>query len=83
MGPYLRIAIRALGVGAIIVIIAVVSRQVYLRVAADADLASSDEEPAATMLIRCETMHYRLQNSPRPADTADADEPPRARCKES
>ena len=55
MAPYLRIAIRALGVGAIIVIIAVVSRQVYLRVAADADLASADEEPAAMMLIRCET----------------------------
>lgn len=80
MAPYLRIAVRALGVGAIIVTIAVVSRQVYLRVAAEADLVGADEEPAAMMLIRCETMHFRLQNRYRSADTAAADEPPRARC---
>jgi len=83
MGPYLRIAIRALGVGAILVIIAVVSRQVYLQVAAQADLAGADEGPAAMMLIRCETMHHRLQNRHRPADTEAADEPPRVRCRES
>jgi hypothetical protein len=45
MAPYLRIAVRVLGVGAILVIIAVVSRQVYLRIAADADLAGMDKEP--------------------------------------
>nr|WP_228772721.1 hypothetical protein [Cupriavidus necator] len=81
MAPYLRNAVRALGVGAIIVIIAAVSRQVYLRVAAEPD--GADEEPAAMMLIRCETMHHRLQNRHSPADAADADEPPRARCRES
>lgn len=83
MAPYLRIAVRALGVGAVIVIIAVVSRQVYLRVASASDFAGADEEPAAMLLIRCETMHHRLQNRHRPADTAYADEPPRARCRES
>ncbi len=76
MAPYLRIAVRVLGVGAIMVIIAVVSRQVYLRVAADADLAGADEEPAAMMLITCETMHHRLQNL-YGSDTSDADAPPR------
>lgn len=51
MAPYLRFAVRALGAGAIIVIIAVVSRQVYMRVAAEADLAGANEESAAMMLI--------------------------------
>uniref|UniRef100_Q46MB1 Uncharacterized protein n=2 Tax=Cupriavidus TaxID=106589 RepID=Q46MB1_CUPPJ len=83
MAPYLRIAARALGVGAIIVIIAIVSRQVYLRIAADADVAGAEEEPATRMLIRCETMHQRLQNGDRAADAADADEPPRVRCRTS
>ena len=69
--------------GAILIIIAVVSRQFYLQVAAQADLAGEEEAPAARMLIRCETMHHRLHNRHRPADTADADEPPRARCRES
>ncbi|KAF7962801.1 hypothetical protein AWV80_17545 [Cupriavidus sp. UYMU48A] len=83
MAPTLRIAVRALGVGALVVIISVVSRQVYLRIAADADVARADGEPVSKMLIRCETMHHRLQNRHRPADTADADEPPRALCRES
>ncbi|RDK05076.1 hypothetical protein DN412_38960 [Cupriavidus lacunae] len=72
---------RAFGVGAFIVIAAIVSRQVYLRSAAEAADASADEEPATTMLIRCETMHGRLQYRDR--STAEADERPRARCRES
>lgn len=72
---------RALGVGALIVIVAIVSRQVYLRSAAEAADAGADEEPATMMLIRCETMHERLQNRHRSA--AEADERPRARCRES
>ena len=83
MALYLRIAVRVLGAGAIIVIIAVVSRQFYLRVAAEPDLVGADDEPAVMMLIRCETMHNRLQNRYRSADTADAGAPPRARCRES
>jgi hypothetical protein len=57
MAPTLRIVVRMLGIGAILVIIAVVSRQVYLRVAAQADLADAEAAPAARMLIRCETLH--------------------------
>jgi hypothetical protein len=83
MAQYLRIAVRALGVGAITVIIAAVSRHIYLRAAGEAESAGAEEEPAAMMLIRCETMHHRLQNRHRPTDAADADEPPRARCRES
>ncbi|RDK04973.1 hypothetical protein [Cupriavidus lacunae] len=83
MARYLQFAARAFYVGAIIVIVAIVSRQVYLRSAAEAGIAGADEEPAAMMLIRCETMHNRLQNRHRSADTADADEQPRARCRES
>jgi hypothetical protein len=72
-----------LGIGAILIIIAVVSRQVYLQVAAQADLAGAEEAPAAMMLIRCETMHHRLQNRHRLADTEAADELPRVRCRKS
>jgi hypothetical protein len=63
MAQYLQIAVRAVGVGAVLVIVAVASRQVYLRVAAEAGIAGGEEDPAATMLIRCEAMHSRLQNS--------------------
>jgi hypothetical protein len=72
---------RAFGVGALIVIVAIVSRQVYLRSAAEAADAGADEEPATMMLIRCETMHERLQNRHRSA--AEVDERPRERCRES
>ena len=83
MGQYLQIAVRAFSIGAIIVIVALVSRQVYLRVAAEAGGANGEEDPAETMLIRCEAMHSRLQNRPVSEDAADADEAPRARCLES
>ena len=83
MAQYLQIAVRAVGVGAILVMVAVASRQVYLRVAAEAGIAGGEEGPAATMLIRCEAMHSRLQNRPVSEDAADADEAPRARCMES
>jgi hypothetical protein len=83
MAQYLQIAVRAFGVGAILVIVALVSRQVYLRVAAEAGSAGVEVDPAATMLIRCEAMHSRLQNRPVSEDAADADEAPRARCMES
>ncbi|MHA7685967.1 hypothetical protein [Cupriavidus sp. PET2-C1] len=83
MAQYLQIAVRAFGVGAIIVIAALVSRQVYLRVAAESGSAGGEEDPAATMLIRCEAMHSRLRNRPVSEDVADADETPRARCMES
>ncbi len=80
MAQYLQITVRAFGVGAIIVIIAVVSRQVYLRVGAQAGLADTEEDPAETMLIRCEAMHSRLQNRQVSADAAEGAEEPRARC---
>ncbi|ODV43092.1 hypothetical protein AWV79_20270 [Cupriavidus sp. UYMMa02A] len=83
MAPTLRIVVRMLAIGAILVIIAVVSRQVYLQVTADADLAGAVEEPAEMMLIRCETMHHHLQNQNRRADAVAADELPRVRCRES
>ncbi|QCC05423.1 hypothetical protein E6A55_33055 (plasmid) [Cupriavidus necator H16] len=93
MARYLLFVARALGVGALIMIVAIVSRQVYLRSAAEAADAGADEEsaeaadagadeePATMMLIRCETMHERLQN--RHSSAAKADERPRARCRES
>ncbi len=81
MARYLQFVARALCVSAIIVIVAIVSRQVYLRSAAETGMAGADDEPAAMMLIRCETMHDRLQN--RHSSAADADERPRARCWES
>lgn len=79
MARYLPFVARAFGVGAVIVIVAIISRQVYLRIAAEA--ADADEEPATMMLIRCETMHERLQNRHR--SDAEVDERPRARCRES
>ena len=82
MARYLPILARAFGVGAFIVIAAIVSRQVYLRSAAEAaDAAGADEEPATMMMISCETMHEPLQNRDR--STAEADERPRARCRDS
>ncbi|MCY1270059.1 hypothetical protein D9M68_200800 [compost metagenome] len=84
MAQYLSIAVRAFGVGAIIVIIAVVSRQVYLQAAAEDDFSRADQKPAATMKMRCEAMHSRLQSRHVAEDTANADEVlPRARCLES
>ena len=83
MAQYLQIAVRAFGVGAILVIVAVASRQVYLRVAAEAGIAGAEGESTDTMLSRCEAMHSRLQNRPVSEDAADADEVPRARCMES
>ncbi|MDK2657609.1 hypothetical protein [Cupriavidus consociatus] len=41
-------------------IVAIVSRQAYLRSAAN--VAEAEEEPARMLLIRCETMHDLLQN---------------------
>ncbi|GLC93974.1 hypothetical protein Tamer19_33820 [Cupriavidus sp. TA19] len=79
MARYLPFVARAFGVGAFIVIVAIVSRQIYLRNTAEA--ADADEDPATMMLIRCETMHERLQDPHRSA--AEADERPRARCMES
>ena len=81
MGRYLPFVARAIGVGAFIVIVAIVSRQVYLRSAAEAADAGTEKEPATMMLIRCETMHERLQNRDR--STAEADQRPRVRCRES
>ncbi|MDW3688594.1 hypothetical protein RA280_44130 [Cupriavidus sp. CV2] len=83
MAQYLQIAVRAVGVGAILVIVAVASRQVYLRVADEAGIADGEEDPAAKMLVRCEAMHSRLRNRPVSEGAADADEAPRARCMES
>ncbi|ODV43482.1 hypothetical protein AWV79_17575 [Cupriavidus sp. UYMMa02A] len=81
MARYLQFVARAFSVGVIIVIVAIVSRQVYLRSAAEADIADGDESPATIMLIRCETMHDRLQDEH--SSAADADERPRARCRAS
>ena len=67
---------------AFIVIVAIVSRQVYLRSAADACMADADEDPARMMLICCATMHARLQNQHSSIVTADANEPLRVRCRE-
>ncbi|EON18868.1 hypothetical protein ASL20_32830 [Cupriavidus necator] len=83
MAQYLSIAVRAFGVGAIIVIIAVVSRKVYLQAAEDG-FVRADQEPAATMMVRCEVMHSRLQRRHIAEDAANADEMlPRSRCLES
>ncbi|RDK07247.1 hypothetical protein DN412_27090 [Cupriavidus lacunae] len=83
MARYLQFVVRAFSVGAIIVIVAIVSRQVYLLNVAEAGTVGAEQEPATKMLIRCETMHSRLHNRHSSADTADADEQPRARCRES
>nr|WP_116337084.1 hypothetical protein [Cupriavidus taiwanensis] len=81
MARHLKFLARGFCVGAIIVIVAIVSRQVYLRSAEEADLADADEEPATMMLIRCETMHERLKHEHRFA--VEADTRPRVRCRES
>jgi hypothetical protein len=81
MARYLQFLARAICVGAIIVIVAIFSRQVYLWTAAEADAANAGQEPATMMLIRCETMHDRLQNEHTSA--AEPGERPRARCRVS
>lgn len=81
MARYLQFVARAFCFGAIIVIVAIVSRQVYLRSAAEADVADADEESPTMMLIRCETMHDRLQTEH--SSAGEADTRPRARCRES
>jgi hypothetical protein len=81
MARHLQFLARAFCVGAIIVVVAIASRRVYLRSAAEADVADADEEPATIMLIRCETMHDCLQNEHSLA--VEADTRPRARCRES
>lgn len=83
MARYLQSMARACCAGVIIVIVAIVSRQVYLWSDAQAGTAEEDEAPAAKMLIRCETVHSRLHNRHISADSEEADEPPRARCRES
>ncbi|MGY2490977.1 hypothetical protein [Cupriavidus sp. CP313] len=84
MAQYLSIAVRAFGVGTIIVIIAVVSRQVYLQVTADDGFVDTKQEPEGTMMMRCEAMHSRLQNRHIADDAANSDDVlPRARCLES
>ncbi len=65
MARHLQFLARAFCVGAILVLVAIVSRQVYLRSAAEADVADAEEETATMMWIRCETMHDRLQNEQR------------------
>ena len=64
MARYFQLMARVFCVGAMIVIAAVASRQAYLRSTAEADVAEADEEPATMMMIRCETMHNRLQSRP-------------------
>ncbi|ODV40613.1 hypothetical protein AWV79_06010 [Cupriavidus sp. UYMMa02A] len=81
MARYLQFLARAICAGAIIVTVAIISRQVYLRTAAEADVADADVEFPTMMLIRCETMHNRLQNEHTSA--ADPGKRPRARCRES
>ncbi|MBF6992528.1 hypothetical protein [Cupriavidus sp. IK-TO18] len=81
MARYLELVARAFGVGAVIVIAAIVARQVYLRSAAEAADIMADEEPTTMMLIRCEMAHERLQSRHRQA--TETDERPRARCRES
>ncbi|WP_354674995.1 hypothetical protein [Cupriavidus alkaliphilus] len=81
MARHLQFLARAFFVGAIIVIAAIVSRQVYLRSEAEADVADADAKPASWMLIRCETMHDRLQSDH--SFAVEADTRPRTRCRES
>lgn len=52
MARYLQLVAWALGVGTFIVIVAIVSRQVYLRSAPEAADTGADDEPATLMLIR-------------------------------
>ncbi|MFS8981043.1 hypothetical protein PO002_42795 [Cupriavidus necator] len=72
MARYLPVVARAFGVGAIIVIAAIVSRLVYLRSATEAGMAGANEDPARMILILCETMHARPQNQHSSVDTAAA-----------
>ncbi|AQV99389.1 hypothetical protein BJN34_36555 (plasmid) [Cupriavidus necator] len=81
MARHLQFLARAVCIGAIIVIVAIAFRQVYLRTTAEADVADADVKPAIMMLIRCETMHDRLQHEHTSA--ADPGDRPRARCRES
>ncbi|WP_427308953.1 hypothetical protein [Cupriavidus sp. H39] len=80
MARHLQFLARTFCVGAIIVIVAIVSRQVYLRSAEEA-VADAGAEPATLMLIRCETMHDRLRIEHSLA--VEADTRPHARCRES
>ncbi|MFJ4293526.1 hypothetical protein ACIP1U_27695 [Cupriavidus sp. NPDC089707] len=81
MARYLQFVVRALYVCAIIVIVSIVSRQVYLRSAVEVDVTDADKKPPTMMLIRCETMHDRLQDVHSPA--VEVNTRPRARCWES
>ncbi|TDF62950.1 hypothetical protein E1J61_27170 [Cupriavidus sp. L7L] len=83
MARYLPLLARAFCVGTIIVIAAIVARQVYLRSATEAGMDGADEGRARMMLIRCETMHARLQNRHSSVDGADADRPLHIRSRES
>lgn len=80
MARYLRFAALTFCVGGLIVVAAIVSRQVYLRSAAAAGVSNADEEAARLMLIRCESMHGRLQN--RHGKATDGDKWPRTRCRD-
>lgn len=82
MAQCLQIAVRAFGVGAILVIVAVASRQVYLRVAAEAGIAGGEEDPAANV-DPMRSHHSRLQNRHISEGAVDANEKPSARCVES
>ncbi|CAN7571972.1 hypothetical protein LJR296_004000 [Cupriavidus necator] len=83
MSQYTQLAVRALGIGTLIVTVAVVFRQAYLRVATEAGIASPAEAPGATMLKQCEAMHSRLKSRHVSEDAAEADRDPRALCIES
>ncbi|KAF7961437.1 hypothetical protein AWV79_32150 [Cupriavidus sp. UYMMa02A] len=76
MARYFQFVARAFSVGAIIVIVAIVSRQVYLRSASEAGIAGAVEK----MLIQCEAMHRRLQNQHISDKATDEEETPLARC---
>ena len=83
MSQYTQLAVRALGIGTLIVTVAVVFRQAYLRVATEAGIASPAEATGATMLKQCEAMHNRLKSGRVSEEAAEADRDPRALCIES
>ncbi|WP_082016478.1 hypothetical protein [Cupriavidus sp. IDO] len=80
MSQYIQLAVRALSIGTLIVIVAVVFRQAYLRIATTAGISSPAEEPTATLLKRCEAMHSRLKNRHVSEEAAEADGDSRAVC---
>ncbi len=62
MAHLLSLTLRALAVGALVMVAAIAARQVYLRMQEEetAPFGADDDVPAM-MLARCESVHSKLQ----------------------